>query len=62
MVEFRKIPLSQTEPVSAKGPTFSSDLQSSSFQRRAGSGFAILCQAQAYPVPFFRYVSVVLFE
>jgi hypothetical protein len=42
------------EPVGAKAPTFSSDLKSGSFVRKAGQGFGLLCQAQAYPVPSFR--------
>ena len=42
------------EPVGAKLPTFSSDLQSSSITRKSGQGFGLLCQAQAYPVPSFR--------
>ncbi|XP_039148160.1 Down syndrome cell adhesion molecule-like protein Dscam2 isoform X23 [Drosophila simulans] len=44
-----------TEPVSAKGPTFASDMKSYTFVRHFGQSFALLCQAQAYPVPLIRW-------
>lgn len=40
----------------SKAPAFSTDAHSSSFIRTVGHGFALLCQAQAYPVPIFRQV------
>ncbi|KAI5709798.1 hypothetical protein M8J75_003371 [Diaphorina citri] len=43
-----------TEPVGFKAPTFSSSALSSMFRKKSGLGFALLCDAQAYPVPFFR--------
>ncbi|KAJ9593690.1 hypothetical protein L9F63_014738, partial [Diploptera punctata] len=43
--------LKSDKPVGAKAPTFSSDLKSGSYMRRAGQGFGLLCQAQAFPVP-----------
>ncbi|XP_049867725.1 Down syndrome cell adhesion molecule-like protein Dscam2 isoform X8 [Pectinophora gossypiella] len=44
-----------TEPVSSKSPTFSSDVQFSGITRSFGQDFALLCQAQAFPVPIFRW-------
>lgn len=45
------------EPVGAKAPTFSSDALSQTISRKEGQGFALLCQAQGFPVPLFRYAS-----
>lgn len=47
----------RTEPVGSKSPTFSSDSKGSIFVRHEHSSFAMLCQAQAFPVPLIRYVS-----
>ncbi|XP_045534730.1 Down syndrome cell adhesion molecule-like protein Dscam2 [Papilio machaon] len=44
-----------TEPVGSKSPTFSNDVQFSGITRKTGQDFALLCQAQAYPVPIFRW-------
>lgn len=46
---------SLTEPVGAKAPAFSTDALSQTISRKDGQGFALLCLAQAYPVPMFRY-------
>lgn len=46
---------SLTEPVGAKAPAFSTDALSQTISRKHGQGFALLCLAQAYPVPMFRY-------
>jgi len=43
-----------TEPVGMKSPTFPTDLRSGTFARSAKQTLALLCQAQAYPVPAFR--------
>lgn len=43
------------EPVGVKKPTLSSDATSISYTRHVGHGFGLLCQAQAFPVPRFRY-------
>ncbi|XP_013136799.1 PREDICTED: LOW QUALITY PROTEIN: Down syndrome cell adhesion molecule-like protein Dscam2 [Papilio polytes] len=43
-----------SEPVGSKSPTFSNDVQFSGITRKTGQDFALLCQAQAYPVPIFR--------
>lgn len=43
------------EPVGAKAPTFSSDSKRSDFIRIVNTSFALLCQAQAFPVPRIRY-------
>jgi len=42
------------EPVGTKAPTFSSDSSSFTFKKRNGESFGLLCQAQAFPVPFIR--------
>ncbi|XP_043062808.1 Down syndrome cell adhesion molecule-like protein Dscam2 isoform X40 [Drosophila yakuba] len=44
-----------TEPVGAKAPTFSSDSKGSIFERSIKASFALLCQAQAFPVPIIRW-------
>ncbi|CAH0581341.1 unnamed protein product [Chrysodeixis includens] len=44
-----------TEPVGSKSPTFSNDVQFSGITRKTGQDFALLCQAQAFPVPIFRW-------
>ncbi|XP_059046518.1 cell adhesion molecule Dscam2 isoform X35 [Achroia grisella] len=44
-----------TEPVGAKAPSFSTDSKGSIFIREIGQGFALLCQAQAFPTPLFRW-------
>ncbi|XP_052841710.1 cell adhesion molecule Dscam2 isoform X38 [Drosophila gunungcola] len=44
-----------TEPVGAKAPTFSSDSKGSIFERSIDASFALLCQAQAFPVPIIRW-------
>lgn len=42
------------EPLGAKAPSFNNDANSFSYTRALGQNFALLCQAQAYPVPVFR--------
>ena len=43
------------EPVGAKAPSFSSsNVRGSWVVRSSGEGFALLCQAQSFPVPTFR--------
>nr|XP_026485290.1 Down syndrome cell adhesion molecule-like protein Dscam2 isoform X15 [Vanessa tameamea] len=44
-----------TEPVGSKAPTFSTDARSSTFIRTVNQSFGLLCQAQAFPVPLFRW-------
>ncbi|XP_046664820.1 Down syndrome cell adhesion molecule-like protein Dscam2 isoform X1 [Homalodisca vitripennis] len=45
-----------TEPVGAKGPTFTSDdLRFFRISRKIKQSFSLLCQAQAFPVPMFRW-------
>uniref|UniRef100_A0A8D8R7X1 Down syndrome cell adhesion molecule-like protein Dscam2 n=1 Tax=Cacopsylla melanoneura TaxID=428564 RepID=A0A8D8R7X1_9HEMI len=44
-----------TEPVGLKAPTFSSASEISKFTKKLHQSFALLCEAQAYPVPFFRW-------
>ncbi|RZF38601.1 hypothetical protein LSTR_LSTR010934 [Laodelphax striatellus] len=38
-----------------KAPTFSSESRSSTFLKVKGQSFSLLCQAQAFPVPLFRW-------
>lgn len=42
------------EPVGSKAPSFSSLYKSFSVATTSGDNFALLCQAQAYPVPLIR--------
>lgn len=44
------------EPVASKKPTFSSELKSGTFEKHVGTDFAMLCQAQAWPIPLIRLV------
>nr|XP_016940708.2 Down syndrome cell adhesion molecule-like protein Dscam2 isoform X23 [Drosophila suzukii] len=44
-----------TEPIGARAPTFSTDSNVFSYIRPVGQSFALLCQAQAYPVPAMRW-------
>lgn len=44
-----------TEPVGAKSPKFSTNDKSSLFFYSSGEAFALLCPAQGFPVPMFRY-------
>ncbi|XP_034653890.1 Down syndrome cell adhesion molecule-like protein Dscam2 isoform X6 [Drosophila subobscura] len=44
-----------TEPVGRVSPKFPNTLTSSSFTGDAGSSQTLLCPAQAYPAPFFRW-------
>ncbi|XP_055318376.1 cell adhesion molecule Dscam2 isoform X1 [Sitodiplosis mosellana] len=44
-----------TEPVQSRAPSFSSDSKGSIFTRSQHSTFALLCQAQAFPVPLIRW-------
>ncbi|XP_050561776.1 cell adhesion molecule Dscam2 isoform X3 [Spodoptera frugiperda] len=48
-----------TEPVGAKAPSFSTDSKGSIFVREIGQSFALLCQAQASPIPVFRWYKFV---
>ena len=49
-----------TDPVGAKVPKFSTNDKSSSFVINSGEGFGLLCLAQGFPVPAFRYVPAVV--
>ncbi|XP_057660489.1 cell adhesion molecule Dscam2 isoform X11 [Diorhabda carinulata] len=44
-----------TEPVGYKPPSFSSSSKSFTYETEGGSGFVLLCPAQALPVPKFRW-------
>lgn len=46
--------LLSSDPVGAKGPTFSSEARQVWFDKIAGHDFALLCEAQSYPVPLYR--------
>jgi hypothetical protein len=45
-----------TDPVGARVPKFSTNDKSSSFVINSGEGFGLLCLAQGFPIPTFRYV------
>jgi hypothetical protein len=49
-----------TDPVGARVPKFSTNDKSSSFVINSGEGFGLLCPAQGFPIPTFRYVPVVM--
>lgn len=51
---FYIFPLFDAEPVGSKAPSFSTE--GTSIKRQAVQNFALLCQAQAFPVPLFRQV------
>lgn len=46
------------EPLMQKSPTFSTELKSGTFEKHVGTDFALMCQAQAFPVPLIRLVNV----
>ncbi|XP_068899427.1 cell adhesion molecule Dscam1 isoform X22 [Tenebrio molitor] len=48
-----------TEPIGSKAPAFSNDAVSSTYIRSVGLGFGLLCQAQGYPAPLFRWYKFV---
>lgn len=43
------------EPVGFKKPSFTNDALSTTYGRIVGQSFGLLCQAQAFPTPAFRY-------
>lgn len=45
-----------TDPVGARVPKFSTNDKSSLFVINSGEGFGLLCLAQGFPIPTFRYV------
>ena len=55
MCEIKIVTLS-IEPVGAKAPTLSSDVKWSGIERKLNISIALLCPAQAFPVPAFRFV------
>lgn len=46
------------EPLGAKAPAFPNLAKSSTFVEAQGKDLVLLCQAQAYPVPLFRYLLI----
>lgn len=53
-VYFEFIFTNKSEPVGSKAPTFSTELKSGTFVKQMGHDFALLCQAQGFPVVIFR--------
>lgn len=51
-----KIHFSSKEPVAAKKPSFNTESTSFTFMKHQGQNFALLCQAQAFPIPLIRLV------
>lgn len=45
------------DPVGSKAPAFSSASKSHTFDMQRGQGFSLLCPAQGFPVPSFKYVT-----
>lgn len=50
-----------TEPTSSTAPRFATDSAISSSRKIIGRSLTLLCPAQAYPAPAFRYSTVCLF-
>ncbi|XP_047019425.1 Down syndrome cell adhesion molecule-like protein Dscam2 isoform X13 [Helicoverpa zea] len=48
-----------TEPIGSKSPTFSTDNKFSWYMRNIGQSLNILCPAQGFPVPVFRWYKFV---
>ncbi|XP_072155042.1 cell adhesion molecule Dscam1 isoform X22 [Bemisia tabaci] len=48
-----------TEPVGSRAPKFTSNLKLVSFDLLVGQGASLLCHAQAFPVPSFRWYKFV---
>lgn len=46
-----------TEPVGSKAPTFSAESKSYTFVKAVGQSFALLSNAQGFPVPLIRHVN-----
>ena len=49
-----------TEPTSSTAPRFATDSAISSSRKIIGRSLTLLCPAQAYPAPAFRYSTVCL--
>lgn len=45
-----------SDPVGSKAPSFSTTSISATFKMRFGQGFSLLCPAQGFPPPAFKYV------
>lgn len=43
------------EPYSLKAPTFPSEDEISRFKKKSLHSINLLCEAQGYPIPSFRY-------
>ena len=43
------------EPIGTKAPAFSNDVQMIGYRRESDHSLALLCPAQAFPFPSFRY-------
>ncbi|XP_022815114.1 Down syndrome cell adhesion molecule-like protein Dscam2 isoform X31 [Spodoptera litura] len=48
-----------TEPVGLKAPTFSTDFKMAWYVKNVEQGFALLCPAQGFPAPLFRWYKFV---
>ncbi|XP_060529777.1 cell adhesion molecule Dscam2 isoform X31 [Cylas formicarius] len=44
-----------TEPISSRAPSLLSDVRSTTIEKHAGHGVTLLCQAQGFPTPSFRW-------
>ena len=47
-----------SEPVGSSAPKFSNDEKSATYVRHESMNIALLCSAQAFPYPSFRYKSM----
>lgn len=46
------------EPIGFKAPSLANNAQSITFKHAVSTTFVLLCQAQAFPVPVFRYLHI----
>jgi hypothetical protein len=46
--------LNYSDPVGSRAPKFASGAKVMAVEHQFGLGFAILCQAQGFPIPLFR--------
>lgn len=49
------IQFSVPDPFSLKAPTFPSEDEISRFKKKSSLNINLLCEAQGYPIPSFRY-------
>ena len=51
-----------TEPIGSAKPKFSEDINSKGITRQEAKAVTLVCPAQAFPLPSFRFVFIVVSE